>query len=136
MILILCADYRKRTLAKFDTLEEEIKTLRASLEDYRDTFELVLRIAFPSEPVGGTPTARLETLRMAPQKLKDHVKEIATTSAVQALALVKSHYPRVDLQRVGEGFAADTDDDKSEAWLSDVKPTSELLVSHLNMEPL
>ena len=93
MILIFFADYRKRTLAQFEALQEENRTIRASLEDYRAASEPVLRIVSRSEPVGESPSARLENLKMAPQKLRDLVKETAETSVVQALSLVKSHYP-------------------------------------------
>ena len=128
----------KRTLAQFEALQEENQTIRASLEDHRTAVEPVLRIISRGEPVGEGPSARLEDLEAAPQKLRGLVWEAASTSAIQALSLGKSHYPRVDLQRLGEGYAADADDAKIEALWSEVQPISDLLASQLeiNSEPL
>ena len=80
------------------------------------------------------PIAQLEYLTAAPEKLKAQIKEVVTTSAVQALAVVKSHYPRMHFQRIGEDFAEDTDEDKMDALLLDVKPTSDLLVENPDLE--
>ena len=110
--------------------------MRASVEEHRATSEPILKIAFLDEPVGENPTARLEGLKEAHERLKGLLKEVATMSSIQALALVKSHYPRVDLRRIGKGFAADADDNKIKALLSEIKPTSELLVSQQDMEAL
>ena len=71
---------------------------------------------------------------MAPKKLKSQIKEVVIATAVQALAVVKSHYPRVDLQWIKEGFAEDTDEDKMDALLLDVKSTSDLLVENLDLD--
>ena len=58
------------------------------------------------------------------------------TGMVQALAVVKSHYPRVDLQRFGEGFAADVNEDKFDSLTLEVTPTAELLVENLDLDHL
>ena len=51
---------------------------------------------------------------------------------------MKSHYPRVDLRRFEEGYAADADDDKIETLTSEVQPVAELLVGNIRIdgEPL
>ena len=58
------------------------------------------------------------------------------TGMVQILAVVKSNYPRVDLERFVEGFAVDVDEDKFESLTLEVKPTAELLVENLDLEHL
>ena len=58
------------------------------------------------------------------------------TSTVQALVVVKSYYPRMDLHRFGEGFIADVDEDKFDSLTLEVKPTVELLVENLDLDLL
>ena len=79
------------------------------------------------------PIALLEDLKAAPKKLKAQMNEAAIISAVQVLAIVKSHYPQLDLQRVGEGFANDADKDKIDALSEEVKTTSNMLVENLDL---
>ena len=56
------------------------------------------------------------------------------TATVQELAVVKSHYPGVDLQRFKEGFTADVDEAKLEALTVEVEPTTESLVENLDLD--
>ena len=123
MTLTFYADFRKQTF----------ETLQTSLAELHKAADPVLQLAFPDEQQGGGPIAHLEYLKAAPERLKAQVKDAATISAVQALATVKSHYPRLDLQRVGEGFANDADEDKIDALLEEIKTTSDLLVENLDL---
>ena len=58
------------------------------------------------------------------------------TTMIQELAMVKSHYPRVDLPRFEEGFMANVDDAKLEALTIEVEPTAESLVENLDLDDL
>ena len=118
---------------QYEAFNLEIKALKSSLEEFLQAVDPVLQIAFPDEHRDGAPIAHLEYLKAAPEKLKAQIKEVVTTSTVQALAVVKSHYPQVDLQRVGEGFANDADEDKIDALSKEVKTTSNLLVENLDL---
>ena len=57
----------------------------------------ILQITFPDGPQEGVPSAWQERLKLVPGWLKAQLKQMAMTATVQALAMVKSHYPRVDL---------------------------------------
>ena len=46
-------------------------------------------------------------MKRVPAKLKEKVKRAAIAGAIQALAMVKSRYPGVDLNRFKEGYTAD-----------------------------
>ena len=59
---------------------------------------------------------------------------MAVAAGCMALSLVKSHYPWVDLRRVEEGYAADTDDDAIDALQDEVRPIAELLVTELELD--
>ena len=56
------------------------------------------------------------------------------TATVQVLAVVKSHYPRGDLQHFEEGFTVDVDDAKLEVPSLEVKRAAESLVENLNLD--
>ena len=109
-----------------------------SLDEYRGATESVLEVAFPGEYLRGSPNTRLEDLKEAPQKLRKITWGATVEAATQAFALVKSHYPRVDLRRFEEGYAADADDDKIETLTLEAQPVAELLVGdiRINGEPL
>ena len=68
--------------------------------------------------------------------MKTQLKKTTMTSTVQALAMVKSHYPRVDLQWFREGFAVDVDENKFDSLTLEVTPTTELLVEKLDLDHL
>ena len=130
----LLADFRTRTLAQFIDLEERLKTSRSSLEGLQEAADPMLKIAFPDAYEGGSPPSRLELLKAAPGRLKAHIKEVALVSTDQALALMKSHYPRVDLQQLGEGFTEDVYEAKADSLIKDVRPISDLLVENLDFD--
>ena len=53
-----------------------------------------------------------ERLKLVPDRLKVKVERAAFAGTVQALAMVKSHYPGVDLKRFEEGYTVDVDEAK------------------------
>jgi len=106
----------------------------ASLREYQNAVESVLEVAFPSEYLRENPSARLEDLKEAPQKLRKLTWDAAVETTTQTLVLVKSHYPRVDLQRFEEGYAADADDDRIDALMSEVWPVAESLVADIEID--
>uniref|UniRef100_A0A0A8ZNX6 Uncharacterized protein n=1 Tax=Arundo donax TaxID=35708 RepID=A0A0A8ZNX6_ARUDO len=52
-------------------------------------------------------------LEAAPCKLKEDVKEIATSNAIKVLAIMKFLCCQVDIQTIGDGFAEGIDDDRA-----------------------
>ena len=64
------------------------------------------------------------------------VKDMALTATIQALAIVKSHYPGVDLRCFEEGYTVDVDEAKLEALSLEVEPTAESLVELLDLDDL
>ena len=109
------ADYRGRTLAQFGALQEENRVIRAALEEYRSAVVPVLDLGFPRAYVRENLPTRLELLKQAPRKIRNVIWGLAVAAGCMALSVVKSHYPRVDLQRVEEGYAATTSDDAIDA---------------------
>ena len=58
----------------------------------------------------------------------------ATKGGQHVLLMVRSHYPRADVQRFGEGLAADTDDAQVPALLEEVLPLVESMSKKVNLE--
>ena len=71
-----------------------------------------------------------------PNRVTAKVKDAATIGTIQALAMVKSHYPFVDLKHLEVGYAAGTDEDKLDALTSEVEPTAGTLVELLDLDDL
>ena len=77
-----------------------------------------------------------ERLKRVPNKLKGKVKRAATAGTIQALAMVKSHYPGVDLNRFEEGYTVDVDEAKLEALTAKAEPVAESLVDLLDLDDI
>ena len=73
---------------------------------------------------------------MVLDRLKVKVKDAAIAGIIQALAMVKSHYPFVDLKRFESGYGVGTDEDKLDALTSKMEPTTEVLVELLDLDDL
>ena len=71
-----------------------------------------------------------------PDEVSVRLKGAAASSTMQALALVKSHYPFVNLKRIETGFTAETDEAKFDQLLSEAEPTAEALVDFMNIDDL
>ena len=114
----------------------EIKYLQKERGDLGEAADPILQITFPDGPEAGVPSAWQERLKLVPDRLKAQLKQTAMTATVQALVVVKLHYPRVDLQHFEEGFTADVDDAKLEALSLEVEHTAESLVENLYLDAL
>ncbi len=77
-----------------------------------------------------------ERLKQIPDRLKEKVKRAAIAGAIQALAMVKSHYPGVDLNRFEEGYTADVDEAKLSTLTAEAEPVAEFLVEFVELDDL
>ena len=77
-----------------------------------------------------------EHLKRVPDKLKGKVKRVATAGTIQALAMVKSHYPGVDLNRFEEGYTADVDNAKLLTLTVKAEPIAESLIELVELDDL
>ena len=94
----------------------------------------VLEVFFPGFRERSDVPARAELLEATPERVKTLIRDVALVSSDQALALVKSHYPRVDLQRVGEGFAADAGDEEIESLMVEARAISSIIVDDIDLD--
>ena len=56
--------------------------MKKSLEDFREATDPILQMSFPGGPEEGVPTAWLDHLKAAPERLKGHLQEVASTSTI------------------------------------------------------
>ena len=120
--------------AQFADLEGRLKVANLALAEMEQAADPVLEVAFPDAGKDANPPPRLELLKMAPERIRAHLKEVALISADQVLAVVKSHYPRVDLVRFGEGYAEGATEEGVAALLEETRPVSSLLVDNLELD--
>ena len=121
-------------MAQFGALQEENWVIRAALEEYWSAVMPVLDIGFPRAYVQENLPTRLELLKEAPRKIWNVVWGMAVAAGCLALSVVKSHYPRVDLQRVEEGYAATTSDEAIDVLQDEARPASEAFAAELEVD--
>ena len=121
--------------AQFADLEGHLKAANSALADLERATDPVLEVAFPDARAAANPPSHMELLRMAPERLRAHMKEVALISSDQALAVMKSHYPRADLARFGEGYAEGATEESVTALLDEARPISNVLVENLELDP-
>ena len=116
-------------------MKGRLKVANSSLTDLERASDPVLEMVLPGARAGATPPSRAELLRAAPERLRAHMKEVALISSDQALAVLKSHYPRADLTRLGEGYAEGATEASVAALLEEARPISNVLVENLDLDP-
>ena len=110
--------------------------MQAGGDKVRATADLILQKVFPKGMEAGAPSDWQERLKLVPGEVSLRLKGAAASATMQALALVKSHYPFVDLKRFETGFAAGTSEAKFEDLLSEAEPTADVLAGFMNIDDL
>ena len=64
------------------------------------------------------------------------MKRATTAGTIQALAMVKSHYPGVDLNRFEEDYTTDVDEAKLLTLTAEAEPIAESLVELIELDDL
>jgi hypothetical protein len=112
--------YQHKILAQFADLEVCVQSERAradALEDaIRPLVDELVPMAEPSEPHHfGDPrrphqVSMLERLQRLPDGLHEYIRTIILASTTHVLAIFKSLYPAMDLNRIMGGYAHGTTD--------------------------
>ena len=109
----MLADYRWRVKAQFDVLEQDART-------QRDNFDAVVAGVKPvldcvdmevaPQPDGRPPRPEtiIDRCKVAWENFKSFNHDTTVTAVTHALAVVRSHYPVIDLQAIGAGFTRGT----------------------------
>ena len=115
---------------------EQARLLQAEGDKVRATANLILQRVFPKGVEAGAPSDWQEHLKLVPGEVSLRLKGVAASATLQALAMMKSHYPFVDLKRFETGCAAGTSEAKFEELLSEAEPTADVLAGFMNIDDL
>src|SRR5438105_13551484 len=117
MLIAYCAEVRAGTQRQRENDLEQIRFLQAEEDKLCATADLILQKVFPKGVEAGAPSVWQKRLKLVPDEVSMRLKGAATSGTMQALALVKSHYPFIDLKRLETGFTAETDERKFDQLL-------------------
>ena len=67
------------------------------------------------------------------ENFKNFNRNAVLTAATHALAVVRSHYPSVDIQSIGGGFADGLSDAQTQQLEDDVEDAAKMLVGDIDM---
>jgi hypothetical protein len=76
----------------------------------------------------------LERLREAPQKISGYISETTKTYVARILGLVKSYWPKANLNPMVDGMSTDCSEEKFLEYVEDVKPVAQKLIDSLEQE--
>ena len=110
--------------------------LQAEEDKLHATADLILQKVFPKGVEARAPSDWQEHLKLVPDEVSARLKGAAASGTMQALVLMKSHYPFLDLKRFKTGFTAETDEAKFDQLLSEAEPTADVLVGFMNIDDL
>ena len=102
--LITCMQSLRRVNDENEGLKKSLKELRAVAEPVADLFE-------PRQQ-GVEPRPLEDRLRDTTGRLLAFVQRLARSVPQQVLAMLKSFFPKAQLEAVGQGVAADCSDEK------------------------
>ena len=134
--MLVCVVIRAEAQRQKDHDLEQTQLLQAEGDKVRATADLILQKVFPKGMEAGAPSDWQERLKLVPGEVSLRLKGAAASATTQALALVKSHYPFMDLKRFETGFAAGTSETKFEDLLSEAEPTADVLAGFMNIDDL
>ena len=134
--MLVCVVIRAEAQRQRDHDLEQTQLLQAEGDKVRATANLILQKVFPKGVEAGAPSDWQERLKLVPGEVSLRLKGAAASATMQALALVKSHYPFVDLKRFETGFAVGTSEAKFEDLLSEAEPTADVLAGFMNIDDL
>lgn len=117
------------------TLGEEKVARDKELEELKVAAQTIVDMVDPLEDETLAQRSLLEHLRDAPAKVSGFISEATKTYIAHTLALlVKSFWPKAQLECLAGGMAANCTEDQFEEYLKEVQPTTEKIVESLEQE--
>ena len=119
-------------------LEEEINTLKTGLNEAREVnaqfcsvAEPILDILNPASKGTNISSFQqvVELVQSAPSRFKASVIEYATVACSQALSILISLYPRINIDAVKEGYAEGTSEEGALRLINEVNAASEIIAT-------
>ena len=103
------ADYHRRVKAQFDVLEQDARTQRDKFDTVVTRVKPVLdcvdlEVAPQPDSRPPRPDTIIDRCKAAWENFKSFNRNATVTTITHAQAVVRSHYPTIDLQAIGAGF--------------------------------
>ncbi len=120
------AAYKVKSQAQFDVFAERVRRAESVRDDIVNAATPILSALYKH----GLGTSSLDAveifdkLRTAPAKYMENISDAAVMGASFALAQTKSLYPRIDVDSVGDGFAAGTSDERALELISEAQESA------------
>ena len=135
---MILADYRHKTKAQFDVLVQEAKVQKDNFNTITAAIKPVLDYV-DVEPVPRPngrqqkPDTIVQRCKAAWENFKNFNRDAVLTAATHALAVVRSHYPSIDIQSIGGGFADGLSDTQTQQLEDDVEDAAKMLVGDIDL---
>ena len=134
----MLADYRRRVKAQFDVLVQEAKTQRENFDAVVAAIKPVLDyvdLEMATQPNGRRQ--RLDTIiqrcQAAWENFKSFDRDTIVSVATHVLTVVRSHYPTIDFQSIGCGFAEGLSDAETQQQEDEVEDAAKKLTGDIDL---
>jgi hypothetical protein len=114
-------------------LNEDCEKLRAQLKELEEAALPIARLLVP-HPGGPKIAPLVDRLKEAPSWLAAYVKHLAKSIPNQVLAFMKSYFPKVPVDVVAGGLAANCTDEQYAELLEQMAPIEEQVADKLNLQ--
>ncbi|XP_066319370.1 uncharacterized protein [Miscanthus floridulus] len=131
-------DYRHKAKAQFDVLVQEAKVQKDNFNTVTAVIKPVLDcVDIEPAPCPDGRQQGLDTIiqrcKAAWENFKNFNRDAVMTAATHALVVVRSHYPSVDIQLIGGGFAKGLSDVETQQLEDDVEDAAKMLVGDIDL---
>ena len=79
------------------------------------------------------PDTIIQRCKAAWENFKNFNRDAVLTAATHALAVVRSHYPSIDIQSIGGGFTNGLSDTQTQQLEDDVEDAAKMLVGDIDL---
>ena len=134
----MSVEYRRRTKAQFDVLELEEQTQRgklnavvAEVKPVLDCIDMEVAPRLDDRPP--RPDAIIDRCKAAWENFKSFNRDATISVVTHALAVVRSHYPTIDLRAIGAGFTRGTGAMKQQQLEDEVEDAAKKLAGDVDL---
>lgn len=124
----------REAMEKVKNLPEEKTAVQKELEDFKIAAQSVVELVETSSEGEANTGSLLEKLRATPQKVANYISEATRTYITQALALVKSYWPKASLGVPGDGMAANCSVEQFNQFCEEVEPVASKIAESLEQD--
>jgi hypothetical protein len=118
-------------MKQIKSMAEEKELKQKQLEDLQEAAHVVVNMVEPSKEGVVDNRTLLKRLHEAPQKIVGYISETTTTYVAHMLGLVKSFWPKANVEPLADGMATDYSEERFKGYLKEVEPVAHRIVESL-----